>query len=52
MRERAHSAGGHFRAERRHGGGFGVVAELPLRAQEAHGAERAKESERAEHDPL
>ncbi|WP_105971655.1 sensor histidine kinase [Streptomyces geranii] len=30
MRERAHSVGGRFRAERRREGGFEVVAELPL----------------------
>ncbi|WP_371661062.1 sensor histidine kinase [Streptomyces sp. NBC_00280] len=38
MRERAHSVGGSFRAEHRGqegGGGFGVVAELPLQAERA-----------------
>ncbi|NEA62883.1 histidine kinase [Streptomyces sp. SID12488] len=35
MRERAQSVGGHFRAEQRRQGGFGVVAELPLQAEQA-----------------
>ncbi|MDW4907262.1 sensor histidine kinase [Streptomyces sp. ADMS] len=44
MRERAHSVGGRFRAEHRGQGGFGVVTELPLQAEQPEQAEQAKQA--------
>ncbi|MGW1712203.1 sensor histidine kinase [Streptomyces sp. NPDC002156] len=52
MRERAHSVGGNFRAEPRREGGFGVVAELPLRSEETDRADQAQQAQQAQRGPL
>ncbi|MGW3645890.1 sensor histidine kinase [Streptomyces sp. NPDC000878] len=48
MRERAHSVGGQFRAERRREGGFGVVAELPIQTEGADRSDQTSQNSQAD----